>query len=110
MNIDVEKQSVKSIMKFFYKWRETDVLSKYNSNIDNKITESRYIAEQAHNNMNVLCKGYLEYVRYIFKLSKVTEYVPALHGSQSSIENDFSCVRSIGKDTTDLYDYKGNNS
>ena len=102
-NIDVEEQTVKSIMEFFYKWCEAEVLAKYNSNIENKTIESRYIAEQTHHNMNVLCKGYIEYARYIVKSSTANEYIPALHSSQSSIENHFSCVRGIGKDRTDLY-------
>ena len=38
-----------------------------------------------------------------FKVSTVNEYMPALHSTQSSIENHFSCVRSIQKDITDLY-------
>ena len=53
--------------------------------------------------MNVLCKGYIKYARYILKDSDELEYIPALHSSQSSIENHFSCVRDIGKDRTDLY-------
>ena len=103
LNIDAEEIIVKTIMGFFYKWCDAEVLSRRGSNLSNRCLENRYIAEQTHHNMNVLCKGYIEYARYILKDSDELEYIPALHSSQSSIENHFSRVRDIGKDRTDLY-------
>ena len=102
-NIDREEETVNSIMIFFYEWCYSEVTSKRGGDVPSKNLESRYIADQTHNNMNVLCKGFLEYARYILKDSDDSEYVPALHSSQSSIENHFSCVRDIGKDRTDVY-------
>ena len=102
-NIDEEEDTIKTIIQFFYKWYATEVHANRGDKITSRLLESRYIAEQTHNNMNVLCKGYLEYARYILTVCDDNEYVPALHSSQSSIENHFSCVRSIGKDRTDLY-------
>ena len=57
-NVDAEEEIVKSIIRFFYKWYATEVDSNRVSNIPSRVLESRYIAEQTHNNMNVLCKGY----------------------------------------------------
>ena len=90
-------------MIFFYKWIHLVQIDVPGVPVDVRTREASYISNKTHNNLNVLCKGYIEYARNVLSDADVNEYVPALHSNQSSIENHFSCIRAMDKDRTDVY-------
>ena len=59
VNIEIKEKYIMNIMQFFYNWCYSEVQSKRGGEQCSRTLESKYIAEQTHHNMNVLCKGLL---------------------------------------------------
>ena len=104
-NMAYEESVLKSIVTFFYQWKNDVTLSNMKNGVRSKEGEKFFIAKKTFQNLLSLVYGFMGYAKQILRMNNKCVYVPALHCNQSSIEGLFSHIRANDKDRTDRYGY-----